>query len=157
MALNEEKLPLYFPSLGGIYDKFKPCMYPLLRIMMGLFYVPHGMQKLFGMFGAPPMAGYVKFFGKMGPFWEHAGWVYYIGCLEFFGGILLAIGLFTRVVAIQFVCFMGMAAFVSNWPRGWFWTKGGTEAPLSWGIVCLVILIYGAGRFSVDRKIGKEF
>ena len=156
MALNDEKIPLYIPALGGIYDKFKPYMYPLLRVMMGLFFVPHGMQKLFGMFGAPPMAAYVKSFGHMGPFWEHAGWVYYIGCLEFFGGILMAIGLATRLVAIQFVCFMAMAAFVANWPRGWFWTKGGTEAPLSWGIVCLVILIYGAGRFSVDRARGKE-
>lgn len=156
MALNDEKLPLYIPALDGVYETFKPYMYPLLRVMMGLFYVPHGMQKLFGMFGAPPMAGYIKGFGKMGPFWEHAGWVYYIGSLEFFGGILLAIGLFTRVVAIQFVCFMAMATFVANAPRGWFWTGGGSEAPLSWGIVCLVILVYGAGRYSVDRAIGKE-
>ncbi|NQV55338.1 MAG: DoxX family protein [Rhodospirillales bacterium] len=157
MNQSDEKLPLILPGLGGIYDNLKPYAYTILRVMMGLFFVPHGMQKLFGMFGAPPIEIYVKGFGRMGEFWAQPGWVYYIGTLEFVGGLMLAVGLFTRVVAIQFVGFMFMAAFVANWPRGWFWTKGGIEAPLSWGIVCLVILILGAGKHSLDAKIGKEF
>jgi putative oxidoreductase len=158
MASNEEKIPLIVPSLGGVYEKLMPYMYPLLRAMMGLIFIPHGMQKLFGVFGAFPMQGYVGFFGKfLGPTFGTSGWVYYIGCLEFFGGIALVIGLLTRFVAVQFVAFMAIAALFVNSEVGWFWTKGGTEVSLSWGVVCLFILIMGAGPMSVDRKIGKEF
>jgi hypothetical protein len=35
MAINGEKIPLYFPALGDIYEKLKPYAYPLLRVMMG--------------------------------------------------------------------------------------------------------------------------
>ncbi len=157
MNQSDEKLPLIFPGLGGIYDGLRPYGYTILRVMIGLLFVPHGMQKLFGMFGGRAIEDYAKGFGRMGEFWATSGWVYYIGTLEFVGGIMLAVGLFTRLVALQFVGFMFMAAFVANWPRGWWWTKAGVEAPLSWGIVCLVILIYGAGKYSLDRKIGKEF
>jgi putative oxidoreductase len=157
MADASEKSVLYVPALRGFYERLTPYGLTILRVMMGLFFVPHGAQKLFGWFGGRPIPEYVKAFGRMGDFWANSSWVYYIGCLEFFGGLLLAVGLLTRVVALQFVGFMAMAAFVANAPRGWFWIQGGTEAPLSWGIVCFVILIYGGGRYSVDRAIGKEF
>jgi len=157
MTESGEKSVLYAPALRGFYDRVMPHTHTILRVTMGLLFMPHGAQKLFGWFGGRPIPDYVKAFSRMGDFWGQAGWVYYIGTLEFFGGLLLVIGLFTRVVAVQFVCFMAMAAFVANAPRGWFWTQGGIEAPLSWGIICFVILIHGGGAFSVDRAIGKEF
>ena len=158
MASTSDKTPLLVPSVGGIYESLSPYAYPMLRVMTGLLFVPHGMQKLFGSFGAFPMQGYVGFFGKfLGPTFGNSGWVYYIGCLELFGGIALAIGLLTRLVALQFVAFMAVSAIFVNSATGWFWTKGGTEVALSWGIVCLFILIMGGGPMSVDRKIGKEF
>lgn len=157
MATATENTTLFVPALGAIYDKLRAHTHTILRVMMGLFFVPHGAQKLFQWFGGRPLEDYVKSFSRMGEFWGQPGWVYYIGCLEFFGGLLMAFGLLTRVVALQFVCFMAMAAFVANASRGWFWTQGGIEAPLSWGIVCLVILIHGGGAYSVDRAIGKEF
>lgn len=158
MTNNEAtRISLIVPALGRIYAALDPYKYTILRVMMGLFYVPHGAQKLFGWFGGRPLDVYVKSFSRMGDFWAQPGWVYYIGCLEFFGGLMLAAGLLTRVVALQFVCFMAMAVFVANAPRGWFWTQGGIEAPLSWGLVCLFILIHGGGAHSIDRAIGKEF
>lgn len=157
MADSGERSPLFIPALRGFYDRVTPYTHTILRVMIGLLYVPHGAQKLFGWFGGRPIEVYVKGFSRMGEFWAHSGWVYYIGCLEFFGGLLLAIGLFTRLVAVQFVGFMAMAVFVANAPRGWFWTQGGVEAALSWGIVCFVVLIHGGGAYSVDRAIGKEF
>ena len=84
-------------------------------------------------------------------------WVYYIGCLELFGGLLMAAGFLTRVWAVQFVGFMTIATLIANAPRGWFWTAGGSEAPLVWGFVCLYILIQGGGKWSVDRALGREF
>ena len=156
MALQDQKIPLYIAPLDRLYETLKPLSYPLLRIAMGLFYVPHGAQKLFGLWSGPTVAQLTVGFGRMGAFWGHAGWVYYIACLEFLGGLLMAAGFLTRIVAFQFVCFMGTAFFVANAGNGWFWTKGGIEAPGIWGLTCLVILINGGGRFSIDRAIGRE-
>jgi putative oxidoreductase len=157
VATQSEEPKLIIPSLGSVYAALDPIAYPMLRIMMGLFFVPHGAQGLFGLFGARTIEQQAKAFGRMGEFWGQAHWVYYINGLEFFGGLLLAAGFLTRIVALQFVGFMAMAVFVANAPRGWFWTHGSIEAPLSWGIVCLYILIRGAGSFSIDRAIGKQF
>jgi putative oxidoreductase len=82
----------------------------MLRIMMGLFFVPHGAQKLFQVFGGGTIPQYIESLGRMGDFWGQAHWVYYIGFLEFFGGLMMAAGFLTRVWAAQFVGFMAMAA-----------------------------------------------
>jgi len=156
MALQDQANPAYFPPLERIYDRLKPYSYTILRVTMGLFFVPHGAQKLFGLWGGPPIERLAAGFGRMGAFWGNAGWVYYIACLEFFGGLLMAAGFLTRLVAIQFIGFMAMAFFVANAPNGWFWTKGGIEMPGLLGIMCIVILINGGGRYSIDGAIGKE-
>ena len=153
---SDTKLPLYVPAFGKIYRTFEPIAYPMLRIMMGLIFVPHGMQKLFQMFGGAPVAQYGEFFGRMGPFWAHPGWVYYIGSLELIGGLMVAFGFFTRFAACQLMLFMATATFVANAPRGWFWTSGGSEAAASWMIVLAYICVRGAGAFSADKAIGKE-
>lgn len=125
---------------------------------MGAVLILHGCQKLLGWFGAPAMDAYVKSFSRAGAWAGAPGWVYYIGVLELIGGILLVLGLFTRVVAVQLVGFLAIAAFVVHWPVGYFWSRpgGGWEMPLSWMIICLVILIRGGGAYSLDRKLGKE-
>ena len=73
-------------------------------------------------------------------------WATYIGNLEFFGGILLAIGLLTRPVA----------AFHVHLKVGWFWTGRGMEIPLYLLLICLAIFIRGGGALSVDRTLGRE-
>lgn len=147
---------LCIPALGKIYRAFEPIAYPVLRIMIGLLFVPHGMQKLFQMFGGRTIAEYQKGFARMGEFWGSAGWVYYIGTLELVGGLCIALGLFTRFWAFQLAAFMAVAAFVANWPRGWFWTAGGSEAAVSWLIVLGYICVYGGGKFSIDDTMKKE-
>ena len=154
MATDDNKLII--PPLGRIYETLDPLAYPMLRIMMGLFYVPHGAQKLFQMFSGRPIEDYMQAFGRMGGFWGQPHWVYYIGSLEFFGGLMLAAGFLTRLWALQLFGFMMMATFVANAPRGWFWTTGGSEAAASWMIVLAYICVYGAGKFSIDNAIGKE-
>ncbi len=159
MDSSDSKNPLVIPALGGIYDGLRPCVPTAMRIGMGLFYMPHGAQKLFGLFGGATMEQYVAGFGKaLGPSFASPGWIYYIGGLEFFGGLCLVLGLFTRPVAALFVGFMATAAIVAQYPNGWFWTRpgGGMEAPAIWGFICLLILIQGGGKLSLDRVIGKE-
>jgi putative oxidoreductase len=156
MSEAQKKLPLYVPAFGRIYEAFRPISYPALRFMIGALYVPHGAQKLFHWFGGRPVSDYQATFSRMGEFWGAAGWVYYIGCLEFFGGLMVALGFFTRFAATQLFLFMAMAAFVANAPRGWFWTGGGSEAPAAWGVVLWYVMVRGSGAFSVDRAIGRE-
>ncbi len=153
---SQPRLPLYVPAFAKIYATFQPIAYPMLRIMIGLLFVPHGMQKLFQMFGGRSIAEYQGSFGRMGGFWAQPGWVYYIGCLEMIGGLMVAFGFFTRFAAVQLMLFMATATFIANAPRGWFWTSGGSEAPATWMIVLAYICVHGGGKCSVDNAIGKE-
>jgi len=142
------------PRLGGIYAALDTYSWPLIRVATGLFFVPHGLQKLFGLWGGNLVKtgeGFAKFGLDPGLFWAT-----YIGCLELFGGLLLAIGLLTRPVAVLFIGFMVVAAFHVNIARGWFWTGGGMELPLYLLLIFLAILIRGGGALSVDRVFGRE-
>lgn len=139
------------PALGGIYKRLDRYSWPLVRVTAGAFLVPHGAMKLFG-----GMEGLIGWFGQIG-FEPAALLAWYVALLEFAGGILLAVGFMTRIVAAQLVGFMAVAAFAIHWGNGFLWTEGGFEYPLMWGIVALAILIRGGGEFSVDAILGREF
>ncbi len=150
------RMPLYVPVFGKIYAAFEPIAYPVLRLMIGLLFVPHGCQKLFQLFGGRPVTDYQTAFGRMGEFWSAPFWTYYIGGLELIGGLMVAFGFFTRFAATQLFLFMATATFIANAPRGWFWTSGGSEAAASWMIVLFFVMVRGSGAFSVDKAIGRE-
>lgn len=144
---------LYVPALGGLYKKFDPYTWLMVRVVAGALLIPHGYQKIF----VPGvMDGTAGFFGQMG-LAPAAFWVWVIALLEFAGGIMLVVGFLTRPVAAMVVGFMAVAAFYVHMGNGFFWNKGGFEYPLMWGVIALAILIRGAGDFSVDKKLGKEF
>lgn len=125
----------------------------ILRLACGLIVVPHGMQKLFGMFGGGGLSGTAAFFDKIG-YSPGALWALVLGCLEFFGGLLLAIGLFTRPIAALFVIqFIFVTQF--HWARGFF--SPGIEFPLLWLTVFLYFAVRGGGPTSVDARMSKEF
>ncbi len=145
---------LIIPALGPLYDRLAIFAYPMVRFITGALLVPHGGAKLFGWFGVD-IAGTAAFFAKLGlvPALPLA---YYIGVLEFFGGIMIAVGLLTRFWAIQVVGFMAVAAFYVHWDNGFLWIQGGFEYPLMWGVVALAVFIEGGGPLSLDRAIGRE-
>jgi len=148
---------LYVPAMAGVYDSLSEYMLPLIRFAAGIILAPHGAQKLFGWFGAPPTDFYLKFFTNIGLAPPH-GWLIFIGCVEFFGGLLLAVGLFTRVAAAAIFFEMAYIVLFINWANGYFWTpKAGVEYPLLWGIVAFAFVIKGGGRLSIDSAMGKEF
>jgi len=154
MSVTVHEQRYVVPGLGAIYGALELYSWPLVRAATGLFFVPHGMQKLFGAWGGN-IANTIDGFAKQGlePAWF---WAYYIGCLEFFGGILLAIGLLTRPVAALFIGFMAVAAFYVHIKIGYFWTARGMEVPLYLMLIALAILIRGGGALSVDRALGRE-
>ena len=144
----------YVPAFSGIYAAFDPIALPLLRLTLGLTLVPHGCQKLFGWFGGAGFEKFTGFFDKMG--WHPAAfWVAVVALTEIVGGLLLAFGFLTRFAAAAILIFMINAVWATS-AKGFFWTQGGMEYSLLIGIVALVFLIKGAGRFSVDHVLGKE-
>ena len=147
---------LFIPALGGFYGAVSGLGYPLIRFFTGLILMPHGAGKLFGWFGGRGIEGTAAGLAKLGlePALPLA---YVLGSTEFFGGLLVAIGLLTRPAAIGIVTIMAVAISEVHFANGFFWGDRGFEYPLLWGIVALAIVFRGGGALSVDRRIGREF
>lgn len=93
----------------SFYAVWTPRVLSVLRIISGFLLIAHGAQKLFG-FLAPP--------GSPTP--PLASVVGVAGLLEFVGGLLLIIGLFTRPTAFILSGLMAVAYFMAHAPGG-FW------------------------------------
>jgi putative oxidoreductase len=154
MQMSQQGSQYIFPALGALYQKCERFAWPILRVAYGLWYVPHGCQKLFGWFGGN-IEGVAKGMTAAGIV-PGMFWAYYIGVLELVGGLLLAVGFLTRPMAALFFGFTAVATFYFNWRIGYFWTNRGLEMPLLLLVISVVILIRGGGEYSVDRRIGRE-
>lgn len=153
LATHPAAKPLV-PVFGAISNALSPFAEPLVRVTAGLLLVPHGAQKLFGWFGGYGVEATGQFFAaKLG---LPASLALLAGLIEFFGGLLLAIGLLTRPVAALVFGLMAVAVVQVHLGVGFFWTNGGFEYPLFWGIVALSFAIRGGGRYSVDALVGRE-
>jgi putative oxidoreductase len=142
------------PALAPITEALCPYAELMVRVAAGLLLVPHGAQKLFGWFGGHGIVGTGEFFAsKLG---LPAFVAVLAGLIEFVGGLLLAVGLATRAAAALVAGLMAVALVHVHLPKGFFWTEGGYEYPLLWGIVALSFVIRGGGRFSLDALIGRE-
>jgi putative oxidoreductase len=142
------------PVFASVAETLSPLAEPLLRAATGLLLVPHGAQKLFGWFGGYGIDATGQFFAtKLG---LPASFALFAGAIEVFGGIALALGLATRAVAALVVAMMAVAVVHVHLPAGFFWTDGGYEYPLLWGIVALTFVIRGGGRYSLDALVGRE-
>ena len=137
-----------YASLSGVTEA-------LLRAAAGAFLIPHGAQKLFGWFGGGGLAGTGQFFETQLGYSD--GWLAALaaGSIEVFGGVLLALGLFTRPVAMVVAVFLAIAAS-AHLGAGFFWDAGGWEYPVLWTLVVLHFAVRGGGRYSLDRVIGRE-
>jgi putative oxidoreductase len=144
----------YIPALGGIYAAVSEFAEPILRIALGAVLIPHGCQKLFGLFGGMGLSGNAALFDRLG-YSPGLFWGTLVGCTELIGGILLVLGLFTRFAAAAVLIFMIVAVKFTS-AKGFFWSNGGSEYALLIGICALYFLIRGGGPWSLDRTIGRE-
>lgn len=152
LSLSSAKPPI--PALAPITEALSPLAEPMVRATAGLLLVPHGAQKLFGWFGGYGLEATGQFFAtKLG---LPAGLALLAGLIEFAGGLVLAAGLLTRPVASLVAGMMAVAVFGVHLGNGLFWTSGGFEYPLMWGIVALAFAIRGGGRFSLDALISRQ-
>src|SRR5918999_954584 len=89
---------LYIPALGPLYVRLADGAWLLLRLVVGLNLVPHGMQKAFGAFGGPGMEGFAAGLAK-GGFPAPTLFAWLVMLTELVGGVLIAIGFLTRPAA----------------------------------------------------------
>jgi len=129
----------------------------LLRLLLGVVFFPHGAQMALGWFG-----GY-GFSGTMGFFTETlhipAPFAFLAIAAQFAGAIALILGLFTRVAALGIAVNMLVAIVTVHSQFGFFANWSGTQKGegfeyhlLALAIMAL-LMIRGAGAFSLDRKL----
>ncbi len=123
-----------------------------LRLAMGTAFIGHGAQKVLGSFNGPGWAKFTSFpapFPFMRPAWL---WMGAAALSELTGGILVLLGLFTRVGAFLIGCVMLVAIFGVLWPV--FFAPTGMELAVAFLGIALALLITGGGQASVDLMIG---
>lgn len=152
---SDSETKLIIPGLAGLYETWAPRGYALIRFGTGAILVYHGYFKLFH--GVAPIVA-EKILMPLG-FPAPLAFAYWLGILEFVGGALLAIGLWTRPIALMFAVEMAIAAFGWHMKNGFFFSSpgGGFEYPFLLMILSVGFLLHGSGRCSVDRWLGKEF
>lgn len=125
-------------------EKLKPLALLLLRCALGIIYVYHGYPKLF-----TETANWLQWFPKVGfPAW----FAYLAGVIEFFGGCLLIVGLFTRLVGLLFTAEMAIAIWKVHLVHGIYSVKD-YQFPLALATAALTLATVGAGIISLDQPI----
>jgi putative oxidoreductase len=122
-------------------------MRSLLRIVIGFTFILHGAQKLFGLFGGigghGQKAMLLSLFGLA-------------GVLEFYGGLLIILGLFTRPVAFILAGEMAFVYFRMHAPRGFWPINNGGELAVHYCFIFLYLVVAGPGNLSLDALIRRR-
>lgn len=134
--MNMEFLNRYQPHAAGV-----------LRVVTGLLFMQHGVQKLFGWLGG---------MGGSGASAELMSLMGLSGVLETFGGLLIALGLLTRPVAFLLSGQMAVAYFMAHAPQSPWPILNGGELSALFSFVFLFYVFNGPGRFSLDGVLGVE-
>ena len=150
-------MPLISPQLSQLYETLAPFAYALLRVIVGLALVPHGLRNTAGCFPNPGLPTNLK---ERAATLERSGyrpgrlWARAISVTELVGGPLLAVGLFTRPVAVAILIFL-LVTDIERWRVGrYFWDQLGMEYTLMWTIAAFYVLVQGGGVYSLDHWLG---
>ena len=143
--------------------KFAPDFAALiLRLAVGLIFIPHGWSKIFGKEGAGAFAADIAANYHIPSFLG-----YLAAYSEFFGAILLILGLLTRLDAFLLAATMFVAAFIVGLPDALYEVPPGSiklfvalhgiELPLALFASCLSLLLTGGGKFALDAIVFRRF
>lgn len=127
----------------------------VLRIIVGIIFMAHGSQKLFGMFGGYGLEGTGQYMASLG---LNPGYLMALlsGSAEFFGGLALFLGLLARPAAVVLIVMLVVAILSVHIHNGLFMANNGFEFGLSLLGAAVAVLIEGAGRVSLDRLIASK-
>jgi len=135
------------PALQPAYRMLAPLAETWLRVITGIALMMHGWPKIQNPMGAAGMVEGIGF---------HPGWLWspLLAGTEFIGGLLLVLGLLTRVAA-------GAATVVLLVTVYFHWVLqsqgySGAELSLIWSAATFYFVARGGGRYSADRLIGRE-
>jgi putative oxidoreductase len=130
----------------------------LVRIGLGVAILPHGLQKVFGLFGGPGLPGSIHYLTAMQiPLWL----AILVILAESLGAIGLIVGFLTRIAAIGIVGDMIGAVYMVHFRNGFFMNWSGQQRGegIEYHILAiamgLALIIAGAGRWSVDRRLAR--
>lgn len=123
-----------------------------LRVPAGVIFAAHGAQKLFGWFGGYGLDGTGQWMQSIG---IGPGYLMALlaGSAEFFGGLALIIGLLVRPAAAALMIAMLVAIFGVHIDHGLFVANNGYEFALALLAIAVGLLVSGAGRGSIDRRL----
>lgn len=130
--------------LGHQLKAYEEQIYFVFRILVGLLFIQHGAQKLLGLFGG------VDGSGSTAPLISMYGAA---GIIELVGGLLIVIGVLTRLVALIAAGQMVVAQFIAHLPEGIIPIQNGGELGLLYLASFLVLVLYGSGRYSLERLL----
>lgn len=127
----------------------------VLRVVVGLLFVGHGTQKLFGWFGGHGIEGTAGFMDSLGmrPGRRHA---VAAGLAETGGGLLLALGLLTPLAALMMISVMVVAVATVHYRNGVWNTSQGYELNLVYVVAAFAVTAIGAGDWSLDGVLGLD-
>jgi putative oxidoreductase len=132
-------------KLNSFYSSWAPRVLSIMRIVTALLFMQHGSQKLFGF---PPAQQAAT--GSLPPLLLTAG------ILEFFGGLLILLGLFTRPVAFILSGMMAVAYFLRHAPEGVYPILNRGELAALYCFVFLYLAVAGGGEWSLDNRRGRR-
>ncbi|WP_438753306.1 DoxX family protein [Pararhizobium sp. O133] len=135
------------PALQRLYLPFDTTAETLLRVIAGALLVTHGYGKIVNPFGAVGMVEGLGFYP--GVFWSPL-----LAATEFFGGILVAIGLFTRPASFAAMIVLLVTVYFHGIVQGE--GLGGAEKSILWAAIFLFFAIRGSNSQSVDAKLGRQ-
>ena len=118
-----------------------PYLYALMRVGVGLLFACHGAQKLFGLLGGPQL-----------PLMSRFG---IAGVVEFFGGLMVALGFLTGTAAFIASGEMAAAYFIAHFPQGPIPLLNKGELAVVYCFLWLFVAAHGAGIWSVDNAMAR--
>lgn len=126
-----------------------------LRLPLGIIFIAHGAQKLFGWFGGYGLEGTGQYMASLG---LNPGYLMALlaGSAEFFGGLALIVGLLVRPAAVVLAFTMLVGILAAHIGNGLFMTNDGYEFALALLAGSVALAISGGGRYSVDQTLASK-
>ena len=126
-------------------DRLQPLGLLVLRIVLGVIMIAHGFPKVFG-----GLSHHVQMVSNLGL----PGWLAYFSAgAEFFGGIMVLVGLFTRFFALAILIDLSVAIAKVHWRSGLLGDHG-YQFPLSLAAIAFALIFLGPGPISFDSIRG---